>query len=128
MKIKVNEEYGYRFWIWEPSITNFEELQKNFYEVIKKIGVVANPWWVDPNGKWEQIRMAFNEDAECVNNYDDPNCDCDACVVFWVNDDGEKVELPKPDYYCHIHDYEDSCLIPENEVESCNKKVVQELT
>lgn len=127
MKIRVNEEYGYRFWLWEPSTTNFEAIQKKFYEVVKQVGVVANPCWVDPDGKWEQIRMAFNDDAKCVNDYEDEDCQCDACVPYWINGNGERIELPESEYYCHIHDDEDSYLVPKTEGESCNKKVVQEL-
>ena len=117
MKIRVNEEYGYRFWLWEPSTTNFEAIQKKFYEVVKQVGVVANPWWVDPDGKWEQVRMVFNDDAKCVNDYEDEDCQCDACVSHWINEDGERIELPKSEYYCHIHDDEDSYLVPKADAE-----------
>tara|TARA_R100000234_G_C4907694_1_gene138481 strand:- start:201 stop:491 length:291 start_codon:yes stop_codon:yes gene_type:complete len=63
MKILVEEEYGYRYWLWEVKTKTEDALQEYFKKVVK-MGETddANEWWYCigvPSdhfiGEWKQL-------------------------------------------------------------------------
>ena len=55
-KILVEQEYGWKYWLWTSNGT-FEEMKEHFHDVIKKKGseYSCNSPSEDFGGKWEEL-------------------------------------------------------------------------
>ena len=90
MKILVEEEYGYRYWVWEPSIEkkDLASIQSLFYERVKEEWGVLHPQFIDPEGQWIWVRWDGKQ---------------------WV-DVGGKPHHPTKNIVCHVHTADASYL------------------
>ena len=87
MKIIVEEEYGYRYWLWELQASSFEGVQKYFNSVITP---VENEYWYCSgtpkdhftSGEWRQL--TFPEYKDIVDSEE-----WDAHAHIHQNDDSE---------------------------------------
>ena len=77
MKIIVEEEYGYRYWLWEVDTETNDSIQEYFKEVVKMGDIDADEHWYCNGvpkdhfiGEWKQLEWEEYKNLIDNNNYD----------------------------------------------------------